>query len=121
MAIENTTRIERLEVLAETILLSIQQLSVQQQTHAQQSITNTQAIARIAQRQEAIEQTLDRVSQQQEANTAQIAANAEAIDRLTERQNANAEQIAINTAGLIEFRNLVADYIQARSQIQGNP
>jgi len=51
---------------------------------------------------------LDRISEQQAANTHQIEANTRQIAL-------NQESIQVLTASIQELRNLVADYIQARS------
>ncbi|MEB3212448.1 MAG: hypothetical protein VKL39_13905 [Leptolyngbyaceae bacterium] len=81
------TRMDRLEALAQTILLSIDQLRQRQEDSRQ--------------RQEDL----------REEWQASLQASREEFDR---RLNANAEQIAANTAGLVELRGLLADYLRSR-------
>ncbi len=46
--------------------------------------------------------------------------NQQAIEQVLSQtvgiQNANAEQIAANTAGLVELRVILADYLSSRNQ-----
>jgi len=56
-----------------------------------------------------IGQTLERIATQQETNTRQIEAN-------NHQGELNQEAIATLTASILDLRNLVADYIQGRSQ-----
>ncbi len=70
-----------------------------------------------------INAALDRISEQQAANARQIEANARQIEANTRQIEANTRQGALNqqniqilTASIQELRNLVADYIQGRSQ-----
>ena len=56
-----------------------------------------------------INATLDKISKQQAANTQQIEAN-------TRQCALNQESIQTLTASIQELRNLVADYIEGRSQ-----
>jgi chromosome segregation ATPase len=56
-----------------------------------------------------INQTLDRVAEQQEANR-------QAISQLTAEQHLSRQDINTLTASIQELRNLVADYIQSRSE-----
>jgi chromosome segregation ATPase len=93
MTQDSLSRIDQLEALAQTILLSIQALA--------------QRDAALAQRQETTQDQLDQlkarfddVAQQQNANAAQIAANS--------------EQIALNAAGMVELRNLIADMVRGQ-------
>jgi predicted nucleic acid-binding Zn-ribbon protein len=74
------TRIEQLEALAQTILLSIDQLRLRQEEFRED-----------------------------------LQASREEFDR---RLNANAEQIAANTAGMIELRGLLADYLRSRTDVE---
>jgi GAF domain-containing protein len=83
------TRIEQLEALAQTILLSIDQLRLRQ------------------------EEFREDLQASQEAWEAKFQASREEFDR---RLNANAEQIAANTAGMIELRGLLADYLRSRTR-----
>jgi hypothetical protein len=59
---------------------------------------------------------LDRISEQQAANARQIEANTHQIAANTRQGALNQESIQILTASIQELRNLVADYIQGRSQ-----
>jgi hypothetical protein len=59
----------------------------------------------------AINQILSRVAQQQEAN-------AQAIANLTAEQQLSRQDINSLTAGILDLRNLVADYIQSRTQTE---
>lgn len=83
-----STRIEQLEAFAQTILLAIDQLRQRQEA----SFREFQA-------------SRDAFEQQFEQQTA-------ATDR---KIAANAEQIAANTAGLIELRGILADYLRSRT------
>ncbi|NJL35322.1 MAG: hypothetical protein HC899_00170 [Leptolyngbyaceae cyanobacterium SM1_4_3] len=86
-----STRIDQLEALAQTILLAIDELR---------------------QRQEASHQTFQQELQASRAEFDQrISANAEQIA-------ANAEQIAANTAGLVELRSILADYLRSRTDAE---
>lgn len=65
---------------------------------------------------------LNQISEQQAANARQIEANARQIEANTQQIEINTRQQALNqedirvlTASIQELRNLVADYIQARS------
>lgn len=58
-----------------------------------------------------IRQVLAQIAQQQ----AQIA-QQQAIT--AEQQSINMQQIALNTAGLIELRGILADYLRGRSQLE---
>jgi hypothetical protein len=92
------TRIDQLEALAQTILLAIDQLR---------------------QRQEASYQTFQQELQASRAEFDQrINANAEQIAATTERSHVNAEQIAANTAGLVELRSILADYLRSRTDVE---
>ncbi|MEB3230978.1 MAG: hypothetical protein VKJ64_08215 [Leptolyngbyaceae bacterium] len=86
------TRIDQLEALAQTILLAIDQLRQRQETFLQDLQTSREQFDR-----------------QIRANAVQIAANAE-------RSAINAEQIAANTAGLLELRGILADYLRSRTE-----
>jgi hypothetical protein len=80
----NESRLDRLEALAETTLLAIRELSHRQEATQQQF--------------EQIRDQFDDIRQQNQAINAQ--------------QALNAQQIAENTAGLVELRNLIADFIR---------
>lgn len=87
------TRLDRLEALADTTLLAIRELS-----HRHNELSD---------RQDRTQSQLDELRQQ----AADSARRQEAIDR---QIAANSEQIALNTAGLVELRNIVADFIRAQ-------
>lgn len=66
---------------------------------------------------------LDRVAEQQEAtfqaiaaNQQAIAANQQAIAQLSAEQQLGRQDINSLTASILELRNMVADYIESRSQ-----
>ncbi len=65
-----------------------------------------------------INATLERVTQQQEANNQAIAQNQQAIAQLTADQQLSRQDINTLTASIQELRNMVADYIQSRSETQ---
>jgi predicted acetyltransferase len=105
---QNGSRLDRLEALAETILLATQQqqnlitANAEQSEEQQQQSEERQQQFEERQRQfgegmEQLRQRFEDIAQQQEANAEQIAANS--------------QQIASNTAGLIELRNILADFI----------
>lgn len=81
------TRIEQLEALAQTILLSIDQLRLRQEEFR-----------------EDLQASREEFDRRLNANAEQIAANA--------------EQIAANTAGMIELRGLLADYLRNRTDME---
>ncbi|UZQ53402.1 hypothetical protein OOK60_12925 [Trichothermofontia sichuanensis B231] len=58
---------------------------------------------------------LNQISEQQAANARQIEANTRQIEINTRQQALNQEDIRVLTASIQGLRNLVADYIQARS------
>lgn len=58
---------------------------------------------------------LNQISEQQVANARQIEANTRQIEINTRQQALNQEDIRVLTVSIQELRNLVADYIQARS------
>jgi len=104
MTPDPSSRIDRLEALAETTLLAIRELSNQQK---------------------ATQQQLDQVAVQQALNAEQIAANAEQIaantvgmtqlrHQLAAQQALNAEQNAVQQAGLIQLQNAVANIVHAQ-------
>ncbi|MBW4528524.1 MAG: hypothetical protein KME18_25710 [Phormidium tanganyikae FI6-MK23] len=64
--------------------------------------TTVLAIRELSKRQDRTQSQLDQVADRQEANDRQIALNS--------------EQIASNTAGLIELRNLIADFVRNQSR-----
>jgi chromosome segregation ATPase len=92
------TRIEQLEALAQTILLSIDQLRLRQ------------------------EEFREDLQASQETWEAKFQASREEFDRRlnanAEQIAANAEQIAANTAGMSELRGLLADYWQSRTDVE---
>jgi hypothetical protein len=93
-----STRIQQLESLAQTILLAIDQLR---------------------QRQESFQESFQQDLQASRAEFDQrINANAEQIAATTKRSNINAEQIAANTAGLVELRSILADYLRSRTDTE---
>ncbi len=51
----------------------------------------------------------------QQENALQIAANSQQIAANSQQIAANVEQVAANTAGLVELRGILADYLRARS------
>ncbi|MBE9009223.1 hypothetical protein IQ250_03270 [Pseudanabaenaceae cyanobacterium LEGE 13415] len=81
------SRIDALEALGQTTLLAIRELSSRQE--------------RLQQQQERTQEQLDQLQQ--------------TVNAVSHQQAANAEQIAANTAGLVELRNIVADFIRAQS------
>ncbi|NJN58429.1 MAG: hypothetical protein HC879_13485 [Leptolyngbyaceae cyanobacterium SL_5_9] len=85
------TRIDQLEALAQTILLAIDQLR-QRQESAHQAF------------QQDLQASRAEFDQRLNANAQQIAANA--------------EQIAANTAGLVELRGILADYLRSRTDAE---
>jgi len=62
-----------------------------------------------------IRAVLTQIAQQQAINTQAIAQNQQAIAQLTAEQQLSRQDITSLTASILELRNLVADYIQARS------
>ena len=80
------TRIDRLEALAETTLLAVRELSNRQNDFQQQQETSQNQMQQLQQR----------------------------FEDVANQQSANAEQIAANTAGLTELRNIVADFIRSQ-------
>ncbi|NJN90437.1 MAG: hypothetical protein HC878_08715 [Leptolyngbyaceae cyanobacterium SL_5_14] len=102
------TRIDQLEALAQTILLAIDHLRQRQESSHQifqQELQTSRA---------EFDQRLNANAEQINALTERINANAEQIAATTERSNVNAEQIAANTAGLVELRSILADYLRSR-------
>jgi predicted acetyltransferase len=65
-----------------------------------------------------IQQTLDRSATQQELNQQEFSQVWEALNRTTAQQELNQQEIANLNASIQELRNLVADYIQSRIQIE---
>lgn len=106
MIAADPTRLDRLEALAETILLSIQALS-QKQDRTQEQLDRTQGH---------LDQTQGRLDRTQ----AQIDRFAEQTDRkfeaIEEERKVLAEQTALNAAGMVELRNLIADFIRIQTQ-----
>lgn len=92
MTAADPSRLDRLEALAETILLSIQSLS-QKQDRTQEHLDRTQA-------------QIDRFA-------AQTDRKFEAIE---EERKVLAEQTALNAAGMVELRNLIADFIRVQTR-----
>ncbi len=86
-----------LPALVQTVFLAIQQLA-QRQDRTQQQLDQFQ------QDMDQFRQGMDQFCQQ--SNARQVA-----IDR---QIAANADQIAANTAGLVELRNLVADVVRGQ-------
>ncbi|MCY7278429.1 MAG: hypothetical protein LH702_33010, partial [Phormidesmis sp. CAN_BIN44] len=82
------TRIDRLEALAETTLLAVRELSNRQNDFQQQQETSQNQMQQLQQR----------------------------FEDVANQQSANAEQIAANTAGLTELRNIVADFIRSQQR-----
>jgi methyl-accepting chemotaxis protein len=107
-----STRIEQLESLAQTILLAIDQLRQRQEASHQAFQQELQASCT------EFNQRISANAEQIAANFEQIAANAEQIRAATERSNINAEQIAANTAGLVELRSILADYLRSRTDTE---
>ncbi|MCY7320549.1 MAG: hypothetical protein LH660_01800 [Phormidesmis sp. CAN_BIN36] len=85
-------RIDRLEALAETTLLAIRELSNRQSD--------------LSDRQNDLSETWQEQMEQLRQRFADIA----------NQQSANAEQIAANTAGLTELRNLFADFLRSQQR-----
>jgi predicted phage tail protein len=97
MPTNEQARLTHLEVLANTILLAIQhQSQIQQRT--QQQLDQFQSSA---------QQQMDDLRQQ-------VADIGTTVANVARQQELNAEQIAANVAGLVELRNILADYIRAR-------
>jgi archaellum component FlaC len=63
----------------------------------------SERLDKISERLDSVSHKLDRVADQQEANARQAAFNQEAIANLT--------------AGILDLRNIVSDYLQGRSQL----
>jgi FtsZ-binding cell division protein ZapB len=82
------TRIDRLEALAETTLLAVRELSNRQNDFQQQQETSQNQMQQLQQR----------------------------FEDVANQQSANAEQIAANTAGVTELRNIVADFIRSQQR-----
>ena len=59
---------------------------------------------------------LTQIAQQQAANTQAITQNQQAIAQLTAEQQLSRQDINTLTANIQELRNMVADYIQSRSE-----
>ena len=110
------TRLDQLEALASTTLLAIREL---------------------ANRQEATQRHLDSLSTRQEASQTRLDSEhdrfkkfdermdrldvtlekvGDRLDRVSLQQELNGQQIASNTAGLVELRNLVADFVRGQGQ-----
>ena len=106
------TRIDQLEALAQTILLSIYQLRQRQEASHQTFQQELQASRT------EFDQRVNANAEQIAANAEQIAANTEQLRAATERSNVNAEQIAANTAGLVELRSILADYLRSRTDTE---
>ncbi|NJN58428.1 MAG: hypothetical protein HC879_13480 [Leptolyngbyaceae cyanobacterium SL_5_9] len=68
---------------------------------------------------EALAQTIllaiDQLRQRQETFQQDLQASRAEFDQ---RLNANAEQIAANTAGLVELRSILADYLRSRTDAE---
>jgi methyl-accepting chemotaxis protein len=78
---------------------------------------NTEQIAANAEQIAANSEQIAANAERSAANAEQIAANAEQIAANAEQIAANAEQIAANTAGLVELRSILADYLRGRSNL----
>jgi methyl-accepting chemotaxis protein len=113
------TRIDQLEALAQTILLAIDHLRQRQEASHQTFQQELQASrAEFDQRVSTNAEQINALTERINANAEQIAANAEQIAATTERSNVNAEQIAANTAGLVELRSILADYLRSRTDTE---
>ena len=88
-------RIDRLEALAETTLLAIRELSNQQT-----DLSDRQAD--LSDRQQTWQGQMEQLQQR--------------FADIANQQSANAEQIAANTAGLTELRNLFADFLRSQQR-----
>lgn len=99
---ENGSRLDRIEA----IMLEL----------ATASVRHDNAISRHDEEFSRINATLERVAQQQEANNQAIAQNQQAIAQLTAEQQLSRQDINTLTANIQELRNMVADYIQGRSE-----
>ena len=129
---ETNSRIARLEALT----LEIAAANLRHDRDIDQNKTaiarHDEEFSRINATLATITQAQQRTEEQQEVNAQQIAANAEQINSLSQRfediaqqqeataaqQDINQQQLATLTAGLLELRTLVANYIQSRSQLE---
>lgn len=93
MTTDSSSRLDRLEALAETVLLAIHELSNRQNRTQDQLDQLSVGLDQVKDR-------LNQVADQQAANAEQIAVNT--------------EQIAANTAGLVELRHLMADFVRTQ-------
>ena len=95
-------RIDRLEALAETTLLAIRELSNRQSDLSDRQNDLSDRRQTWQAQMEQLQQRFADIANQQSANAHQIAAHN--------------EQIALNTAGLVELRNLFADFLRSQQR-----
>lgn len=95
MSNSEPSRLDRLEALAETTLLAVRELSHRQDRTQEQS-------DEFRQRMDQFQQRMDDVGRR--------------FEDISRQQALNAEQIAANTAGLVELRNLIADFIRTQNR-----
>lgn len=96
---ENGSRLDRIEA----IMFDLATASIR---HDNASVRHDEEFSRI-------NQTLDRMAEQQQEADARYERR---FGNITAQVEANREQITTLTASIQELRNLVADYIQGRSQ-----
>jgi GAF domain-containing protein len=77
--------------------------------------TNTSRIEHLEAFAQTILLAIDQLRQRQENFQQDLQSSREEFDR---RLNANAEQIAANTAGLVELRGILADYLRSRTTLE---
>jgi Zn-dependent peptidase ImmA (M78 family) len=77
--------------------------------------TNTSRIEHLEAFAQTILLAIDQLRQRQENFQQDLQSSREEFDR---RLNASAEQIAANTAGLVELRGILADYLRSRTTLE---